>query len=1204
MNKIEDKKLKTKILSYFLVFTAISLISPSAINPLGNYLKNPNTDFLDYPIPLQQAYAETVVGTITRGDTWQKEITAYNGTNTTTKFTGGMPPYILASNGTYVDHVITTNATHIDVKSAKATFSFVKSDCTFVFYPQDKGLGSTILYTQHTTMAYKPSGQSWTVFDALTLPCTWATNTNATGKYLTVTREHTKGTLEMTYGKLKDGEFKSSSEFTNAQSPTGFQNTKVSFVEKLSGISADKFLVDKIDKFNQLQVGTQVLWTQSNMTQKVFYFLKGTNTLSIDLGTDYSDLLAVRATKTADNKIDLEIAFGQTSTNLAYGQIVRNDPTFGFSLTSADGTIAGNSGTTCTDATSAAETADTNALIQVPSTTQGCSLGYFKWDVSSVPDNISSVTNATVEYDVTSNTNHPPLTRNCTWVIPTTDTLGTTMFDDIMDNVGTVAISDSTTCVGVADGKSTLFTLAGNTAIKTEITGGDDTLTLGVRWESMARDTNEDTTQFRVDDAKLTFVYVLATPLKIRLLENDGSTAVTSASIIQANATRPTASQTATCTTNSTGWCNVGFTGLTGNQNITAKTPTNYVVNKTINTSTSDNFSITGRIYDVTGCDTTISNLMMNDTDKHRIASVPLTPSCSIDVLTFNYFYKNLGHGSYGSNKTTTLRFEVPQNSVYARDQVALVNGSSITLTYADGVLTSGAIQVGTGAIDVILKVTINLRGDHRIVSYENDKSTKITSGSIIYKNSSATQTLSINSTGFVLLTGVTGSGNITQKESVDNFVTNKTYGLQLVGNIGVIGLIFDGSCPQNGAGNDFQFKINATNFHRISTHTTPTCVTTGNNFNVTADITFTADGNASSLTNQTSIIDIDITNATALGKNLIRLRANGTAIDTTYSSGEITSSAIQIAHGMKTIILSINFALDPKPDQVSGLTIDCTTSTTCNLSWTAPNAGIDGIDGYKITRNGAVIVTDTGSTSVSYTDTGLSVSSSYSYQVSAINQYGTGIASSSASDSTGSGSDPIGGGSPGGGGGAITIPIIPTTDGIKTLTLKQQTHTLGFGISRTFPLELVWNTPENIKITKIIPDTASLGDIQIIPQEQPIILPGTEGATTENPSKGEIQYTIIIPQEECRPPAIAINCAERRLYIIPLEISAVFEDRTVTSSSQIRIDLTGGLDYGLITIMAVGSVVTLSVIRYGRKSKGKASKRGYEKAIARNHHK
>ena len=96
-----------KIGTWVLLFSAILLITPF-LNPLASPLNNPNTNYNDLPEPLQQAnnqelftkiintikpqqaFAASQVGTITRGDTWQKEIIAQNSTHTTTKALFGL----------------------------------------------------------------------------------------------------------------------------------------------------------------------------------------------------------------------------------------------------------------------------------------------------------------------------------------------------------------------------------------------------------------------------------------------------------------------------------------------------------------------------------------------------------------------------------------------------------------------------------------------------------------------------------------------------------------------------------------------------------------------------------------------------------------------------------------------------------------------------------------------------------------------------------------------------------------------------------------------------------------------------------------------------------------------------------------------------------------------------------------------------------
>ncbi|MBC3844251.1 fibronectin type III domain-containing protein [Streptacidiphilus sp. 4-A2] len=76
-------------------------------------------------------------------------------------------------------------------------------------------------------------------------------------------------------------------------------------------------------------------------------------------------------------------------------------------------------------------------------------------------------------------------------------------------------------------------------------------------------------------------------------------------------------------------------------------------------------------------------------------------------------------------------------------------------------------------------------------------------------------------------------------------------------------------------------------------------------------------------------------------------------------------------------------------------VTVTGTTSTTASLSWTAP-AGSP--TGYKILRNGTQVGTSTGT---SYTDTGLTASTGYSYTVEAYNSAGTSAASAAVTATT-----------------------------------------------------------------------------------------------------------------------------------------------------------------------------------------------------------
>jgi len=97
-------------------------------------------------------------------------------------------------------------------------------------------------------------------------------------------------------------------------------------------------------------------------------------------------------------------------------------------------------------------------------------------------------------------------------------------------------------------------------------------------------------------------------------------------------------------------------------------------------------------------------------------------------------------------------------------------------------------------------------------------------------------------------------------------------------------------------------------------------------------------------------------------------------------------------------------------PQPPSSLVASAASSSQINLSWIAPtNNGGSTITGYKIERSTSggstwsTIVSNTGSTTTTYSDTGLSPSTTYTYRVSAINNIGTSLPSNTSSATTNS---------------------------------------------------------------------------------------------------------------------------------------------------------------------------------------------------------
>ena len=127
-------------------------------------------------------------------------------------------------------------------------------------------------------------------------------------------------------------------------------------------------------------------------------------------------------------------------------------------------------------------------------------------------------------------------------------------------------------------------------------------------------------------------------------------------------------------------------------------------------------------------------------------------------------------------------------------------------------------------------------------------------------------------------------------------------------------------------------------------------------------------------------------------------------------------------------------------PQPPTGLSATAVSPSQINLSWTAPsNNGGSAITGYKIERSSdggstwSVIASNTGSTGTTYSDTGLTAGTAYTYRVSAINSVGTSSPSNTASATTNS----SGGGSTSN---SIVLNNVQSTSGTASLSPYQFT--------------------------------------------------------------------------------------------------------------------------------------------------------------------
>lgn len=149
-------------------------------------------------------------------------------------------------------------------------------------------------------------------------------------------------------------------------------------------------------------------------------------------------------------------------------------------------------------------------------------------------------------------------------------------------------------------------------------------------------------------------------------------------------------------------------------------------------------------------------------------------------------------------------------------------------------------------------------------------------------------------------------------------------------------------------------------------------------------------------------------------------------------------------------------------PSVPSNLAVTGTTSSTASLSW-SPSTDNVGVTGYRVYRNGTQVGTSTGTT---FTDTGLSASTHYTYTVAAFDAAGNVSSQSSGVTATTSAS------SGGGGGGGCTAAYSVTNQWSNGFTAN--VTVTNNGTTPTNGWKVTWNWGGNQAITNSWNDVES----------------------------------------------------------------------------------------------------------------------------------
>lgn len=479
-------------------------------------------------------------------------------------------------------------------------------------------------------------------------------------------------------------------------------------------------------------------------------------------------------------------------------------------------------------------------------------------------------------------------------------------------------------------------------------------------------------------------------------------------------------------------------------------------------------------------------------------------------------------------------------------------------------------------------------------MNHYTGNSTAYSTCNITQSNATLTATKACNSSGQATFTGLSGNQNFTVKDTNNNFVVNKTRNTTPTTNLIINATIVEVNCVQTGTASDIRIWFNQTDGHTITNFTRPACTTSNQQpIVVSWNATFSPNGKNSATFN--SDLRVDIRNTTAFGKNAIRLFHNNVLNTTSYSSGIITSSDFPIGSGTATSSTLRKFYLwlDAEPDIPSGLSVSRASATQLNLAWTAGNSGVSSITGYKVYRGTdgtnfqTLVIANTGSASTSYSDTTVATDTLYHYKVAAINSYGTGNNSTSASGTATQDAAPSGGG---GGGGGNVVKLPESLIGLQITENYHQTNPADIVESI---IKLTWLSDKPLKIKNI---DAGEFDSWITHDTTPFIVKtiSVQGNNLLQPAfaakqEGEFKVNIYIPRQFCDANlGITQNCIEEKLYNIILKLTLEFEGQEYTQNVKISLDLRPiKLSPALIQTMILGTVmigIAFGGITYARK--------------------
>ena len=377
--------------------------------------------------------------------------------------------------------------------------------------------------------------------------------------------------------------------------------------------------------------------------------------------------------------------------------------------------------------------------------------------------------------------------------------------------------------------------------------------------------------------------------------------------------------------------------------------------------------------------------------------------------------YWTLVHG-YGNaveaSHFDTLWVDTSPNQPLTRECTVITNGSNYLKLYMDDVMvyTSNTLSLAMPAqFDYYLQTMNSYYNQMRHGIFKDyyattDENIKVTGN----PTNAATVSL-INSTGGVMASSSITAGSATLNVGMYHFPIAAT--IQVTDSSGNI----IASNPENIYGGDV-FTVSSGGTATAPQPPTSLSANTISSSQINLSWSAPSNNGGSAITGYKierspdgSTWNIIVANT---GSTLTTYSDTGLTPSTAYTYRVSAINVIGTSSPSNTASATTSGTTATAPQPPTGLIATATSSSAINLSWSAPsNNGGSAITGYKIERStdgGTTWSTDvanTSSTSTTFSDTGLSSSTTYTYRVSAINSVGTsspsGIASATTSDTT-----------------------------------------------------------------------------------------------------------------------------------------------------------------------------------------------------------